>query len=92
MGNRRSVEKALEHVGARAQITADHQFLRDADALVVPGVGAFPAGMARLRALGLDELITERARAGTPDARVSAWACSCCSIIHWSSSRPTASV
>jgi glutamine amidotransferase len=66
MGNRRSVEKALAHVGARPQITADHALLRGADALVVPGVGAFPAGMARLRALGLDELIAQRARAGTP--------------------------
>ncbi|MGO9753973.1 MAG: imidazole glycerol phosphate synthase subunit HisH [Solirubrobacteraceae bacterium] len=66
MGNRRSVEKALAHVGARARITFDHGLLREADALVVPGVGAFPAGMARLRELGLDELIAERARAGTP--------------------------
>jgi glutamine amidotransferase len=66
MGNRRSVEKALAHVGALARITSDHELLRSADALVVPGVGAFPAGMARLRELGLDELIIQRARAGTP--------------------------
>jgi glutamine amidotransferase len=66
MGNRRSVEKALEHVGARVTVTADHDKLRDAEALVVPGVGAFPAAMRRIRALGLDELIVERAASGTP--------------------------
>jgi glutamine amidotransferase len=59
MGNRRSVEKALEHVGARPLLTADHDALRAADGLVVPGVGAFPEAMRRLRALGLDEVIRE---------------------------------
>ena len=66
MGNRRSVEKALEHVGARALISSDPARLRDASGLVVPGVGAFPRAMARLRELGLDELIRERVAAGTP--------------------------
>jgi glutamine amidotransferase len=66
MGNRRSVEKALERVGARAVLTGDHEALMAADGLIVPGVGAFPAAMERLRALGLDELVVQRARAGTP--------------------------
>ncbi len=66
MGNRRSVQKALEHVGATAQITRDHEELRAADALVVPGVGAFPLAMRNLRELGLAELIRERAADGTP--------------------------
>ncbi len=66
MGNRRSVEKALEHVGARAAITNDHRALRRADGLVVPGVGAFPAAMRNLHRLGLAELITQRAADGTP--------------------------
>jgi imidazole glycerol-phosphate synthase subunit HisH len=66
MGNRRSVQKALEHVGARADITADPVALRDADALVLPGVGAFPQGMRNLRELGLDEQIRAAAQAGTP--------------------------
>jgi imidazole glycerol-phosphate synthase subunit HisH len=66
MGNRRSVEKALERVGARAVLTGDHEALEAADGLIVPGVGAFPAAMERLRAAGLDELIVRRARAGTP--------------------------
>ncbi len=66
MGNRRSVEKALEHVGARASITSDHERLRAAAGLVVPGVGAFPRAMENLRELGLDELLRERVAAGTP--------------------------
>jgi imidazole glycerol-phosphate synthase subunit HisH len=66
MGNKRSVEKALEHVGARPRITADHDELRAADAIVLPGVGAFPEAMRRLRASGLDELVRERAAAGVP--------------------------
>jgi glutamine amidotransferase len=66
MGNRRSVEKALERVGARVALTGDHNTLMAADGLVVPGVGAFPAAMARLRDAGLDELIVRRAQAGTP--------------------------
>ena len=59
MGNRRSVEKALEHVGADARITADPDYLRQADGLVLPGVGAFPQAMRNLDALGLPELIRE---------------------------------
>jgi glutamine amidotransferase len=66
MGNRRSVEKALVHVGTRAVITHDHDELRAADGLVLPGVGAFPRGMQNLRALGLDELIRERVAEGVP--------------------------
>jgi imidazole glycerol-phosphate synthase subunit HisH len=66
MGNRRSVEKALEHLGVRALVTNDHASLRAADGLVVPGVGAFPRAMLRLRELGLDELLRERLHAGTP--------------------------
>jgi glutamine amidotransferase len=66
MGNRRSVEKALEHVGVRAIVTREHSELRAAAGLVVPGVGAFPRAMANLRDLGLDELLRERFQAGTP--------------------------
>jgi glutamine amidotransferase len=66
MGNRRSVEKALEHVGARATVSADAGTLRAAAGLVVPGVGAFPRAMNNLRELGLDELLRERVAAETP--------------------------
>ena len=66
MGNRRSVEKALERVGGEPRLTSDPAVLRAADGLVVPGVGAFPEAMRRLRASGLDELIRERAADGVP--------------------------
>ena len=66
MGNRRSVEKALEHVGASVLVSSDPTVLAAADALVVPGVGAFPKAMERLRALGLDSFLIERAAAGVP--------------------------
>ena len=66
MGNRRSVEKALEHVGARVTRTADGGEIAAADAIVLPGVGAFPEAMRRLAALGLVDLIRERAAAGAP--------------------------
>ena len=66
MGNRRSVEKALEHVGAQVEVSGDPERLRAMDGLVLPGVGAFPAGMAAIRAGGLDELLEERVGAGVP--------------------------
>jgi glutamine amidotransferase len=66
MGNRRSVEKALEHVGASVSVSADPAVLANAQGLVVPGVGAFPKAMERLRELGLDAFLIERAAAGVP--------------------------
>lgn len=66
MGNRRSVEKALQRTGARTLMTRDHAELRAADGLLLPGVGAFPAAMRVIRDLGLDEVLKERASRGTP--------------------------
>jgi glutamine amidotransferase len=66
MGNKRSVEKALEHVGAQPRITADHDEIRAAAAVVLPGVGAFPEAMRRLRAAGLDRVVADVAGSGTP--------------------------
>jgi len=66
MGNRRSVEKALEHVGARPVITADHETIRSADGVILPGVGAFPEAMRNVMRLGLDEVLRERAASGAP--------------------------
>jgi glutamine amidotransferase len=66
MGNLRSVEKALEHVGARAQRTRDHAEVRRARGVVLPGVGAFPRAMEGVRAQGFDELVRERAAEGVP--------------------------
>ena len=66
MGNLRSVEKGLERVGAGAEITGDAERIRAADGLILPGVGAFPRAMQRVRELGLDASIAERLEAGTP--------------------------
>src|SRR3954454_5542416 len=66
MGNRRSVEKALEHVGSSAVITSDHEKIRAADGVILPGVGAFPEAMRNVRALGLDEPLRARAASGAP--------------------------
>ena len=66
MGNRRSVQKAFEHVGACASITRDHDELNACAGLVLPGVGAFPAAMRNLTELGLAELIARRASDGRP--------------------------
>jgi len=66
MGNLRSVEKALEHVGVTAVVTDDGDEVRAADGVILPGVGAFPRAMERIRELGLDELIAERHDEGVP--------------------------
>ena len=66
MGNLRSVEKAIERVGVEVMITSDADAAAGADGLVLPGVGAFPKAMARIRELGLDRLIADRLAAGTP--------------------------
>jgi glutamine amidotransferase len=66
MGNRRSVVKALEHVGADVSLTAELGSIADAEGLVVPGVGAFGAAMSSLRAAGLDEAIADAAGRDVP--------------------------
>lgn len=66
MGNLRSVEKAFEHVGAIATITDDPDVARVADGLVLPGVGAFPEAMRRIREKAFDELVGEMLSAAKP--------------------------
>ncbi len=66
MGNRRSVQKALEAIGARAQITRDHTEIDAADGLVIPGVGAFPHAIRNLAELGLDGAVRTYATSGRP--------------------------
>ncbi len=66
MGNRRSVQKALERQGAVAPITRELEALRRCQGLVLPGVGAFPLAMRNLHELGLDELIRSQVAAGVP--------------------------
>ena len=66
IGNIRSVQKALEQVGARVALSADAAELRQATRIVLPGVGAFGAGMDRLRKKGLVGPLREAAAAGIP--------------------------
>jgi glutamine amidotransferase len=63
-GNVRSAVRALERVGAKVELTADLARAAEADGLVVPGVGAFAAVMAGLRAVGAPAIIERRLAGG----------------------------
>jgi len=65
-GNLRSAQRALERVGAQVEVTADADAALECDGLAVPGVGAFAACMAGLRAVGGDKLITQRLERSRP--------------------------
>jgi glutamine amidotransferase len=66
VGNLRSVEKAFTSQGLGAVVTNNEKTLREADKLVLPGVGAFAACMQGLQRYGFDELVVEAAQAGKP--------------------------
>jgi glutamine amidotransferase len=66
IGNLRSAQKALERVGADARLTADSGLIADADAVVLPGVGAFGACMDALRDCRLDEVAVAAANDDRP--------------------------
>ncbi len=66
MGNLRSVQKAFEHVGAEAVLTAERAAIESAAGLVFPGQGCFPDAMRQLAALGLVEVLRDWVRAGRP--------------------------
>ncbi len=59
-GNLRSAQRALQRAGAQVEVTTDADAALAADGLVVPGVGAYAACMAGLRAVGGDKLIVQR--------------------------------
>jgi imidazole glycerol-phosphate synthase subunit HisH len=65
-GNTLSVRRALEKVGARVDLTPDPERVLAADAVVLPGVGAFGDCMRKLRERGMDEACGEVFRAGKP--------------------------
>jgi len=65
-GNLRSAQRALQRVGAAAEISADQAAALRADGLVVPGVGAFAACMSGLRAVGGDQVIAKRLAGARP--------------------------
>ncbi len=66
VGNLRSVEKAFLATGHNASISSDERILREAERLVLPGVGAFRACMEALSSRGFDRLVLERAQEGAP--------------------------
>jgi glutamine amidotransferase len=66
IGNLRSAEKALQKVGGDARLTRDPAFVASADAVVLPGVGAFGACMDALRGAGLEEVVYDAVDSGRP--------------------------
>jgi imidazole glycerol-phosphate synthase subunit HisH len=66
IGNLGSVNNALRHVGANAELVTTADAAAGADGIVLPGVGAFGACMNALRASGLDAVALDAARNGTP--------------------------
>ena len=65
-GNTLSVTRALEKVGARVYLTSDPEEVLTADAVVLPGVGAFGDCVRKLKERGMDEACLETYRAGKP--------------------------
>lgn len=66
LGNLFSVQRGLEHCGARVVISSDHETILSSPRVVLPGVGAFGNAMEELRRLGLVEVIRHVAKLGTP--------------------------
>src|SRR3954464_3701572 len=66
IGNLRSAEKALQHLGADARLTTDAREIADAEAVVLPGGGNFGACMRALGASGLEDATREAATDGRP--------------------------
>ena len=66
IGNLRSVQKAFEHVGAVPAITDEPAAVAEAEAVVLPGVGAFGDGIDGLRSRGLDRAIFDTIERGVP--------------------------
>jgi glutamine amidotransferase len=66
IGNLRSAQKALQHVGADARLTADPGLVREAAGVVLPGVGAFGRCMEALRATKLDAVAHDAVERGVP--------------------------
>ena len=66
IGNLRSAQKALERVGADAVLTSEASVAENADAVVLPGVGAFGACMSALREAGLETVARDAVASGVP--------------------------
>lgn len=66
MGNLKSVNNALNHLGLENKISDDVNEIRNADGLILPGVGAFPDAMETIEKKGLDKIIKEEVQKGKP--------------------------
>jgi len=65
-GNIKSVEKALQHIGAEPVITRELSLIDKADKVIVPGVGAFEDAMEKMNQYQLTEMLRDVAKRGTP--------------------------
>lgn len=66
MGNLKSVKNALNFLGLKNEISAKEEDIKNADALILPGVGAFPDAMETIEKLGLDKIIKREVGKGKP--------------------------
>ena len=60
-GNIFSVKNAMDYLGLESRLVSDEKSVREADTVILPGVGAFPAAMEKLKATGLVDIIKEEA-------------------------------
>ena len=65
-GNLKNVAKAFDYLGIENIVTDDIPTIEKADKIVLPGVGAFGEGMANLTQKGLDKVLINVAKKGTP--------------------------
>ena len=66
VGNLRSVEKAFHFLGHEAQVSSDKGFIQDADAVILPGVGAFADAMEGLKKTGMDQVVYQVVKSQKP--------------------------
>ncbi len=66
VGNLFSLKSSLKAIGADAVVTGDSEVIRNADKIILPGVGAFGDAAAKLRENGLDQVVISEARSGKP--------------------------
>lgn len=66
VGNLFSLQSSLQYIGAKVTVTSDKREIAAADHLILPGVGAFRDAAAKLRAMGLDNVVKEQTAAGKP--------------------------
>ena len=66
VGNLFSLESSLNAIGAQVIVTADPEILKNADQIILPGVGAFEDAAKKLRSTGLDKVLKDLAAKGKP--------------------------